>query len=150
MARRSRFTLGLGKFIDRAGGNARLVTTKVVIDVGASIVMKTPVGDPDTWERPAPPGYAGGRSRGSWLYGRGAPLQGEPGTIDESGQTATDRIVAGASTGDAADEHFITSNVPYMRELEFEGHSKQAPDGMVRLTIAQFQTMVDNAVEELP
>lgn len=144
------FTLNISKFIGRGKGNGRLVAKKIVIDCGSGVVYKTPVGDPDTWAREAPPGYAGGRARGSWQYAKGAPIESEPGGLDPSGGQAIGRIVAGVSTGDAADEHFITSNVPYMRELEYEGHSKQAPDGMVRKTLAEFQQFVDRAISELP
>ena len=147
---RGRFVLDLQPFLDRARANPRLVVKKVVIDAGSSVVLKTPVGDPDTWARPAPPGYAGGRARGSWQYAQGEPLEVEPGGLSHSGQSSIGRIVAGVSTGDPACEHFITSNVPYMRELEYEGHSKQAPDGMVRKTIAEFQTYVDDAIRDLP
>lgn len=145
-----KFTLDLSKFVNKAKGNARQVVRKVVLDVGSSIVLKTPVGDPDTWKMPAPAGYVGGRARGSWQYAKGAPAEGDPGTIDESGNVAVGRIVAGVHTGDAADVHYITSNLSYIRPLEYEGHSKQAPDGMVRKTIAEYQEFVDNAVRELP
>lgn len=145
-----KFALDLSRFVNKAKGNARLVVKKVVLDAGTSIVMKTPVGDPDTWPMPAPAGYVGGRARGSWQYAKGSPDETEPGTIDESGNTSIGRIAAGALSGDAADTHYITSTVPYMRPLEYEGHSKQAPDGMVRKTIAEYQAFVDNAVRSLP
>lgn len=146
------FTLDLRRFAARAGGNARLVIKKVVIDVGTSIVMKTPVGDPLTWANPgmAPAGYVGGRARGSWQYGHGTPTAGEPGGVDQSGGGPIGRISAGVNTGDAADVHFITSDVPHMRPLEYEGHSRQAPEGMVRKTISEYQAFVAQAVRELP
>lgn len=142
--------LNIDKFCGKGKRNPRLVAVKIVIDAGTSMVEKTPVGDPSTWKLSAPAGYVGGRARGSWQYAKGSPAAGEPGTIDESGNVAIGRIVAGVAIGDAADMHYITSNVPYMRPLEYEGHSKQAPDGMVRKTIAEYQAMVDNAVRELP
>ena len=143
------FTLDLRRFAARAGGNARLVIKKVVIDVGTSIVLKTPVGDPDTWSMPAPAGYVGGRARGSWQYGRGTATGGEPGGVDPTGAGPLGRISAGVQGGDAADVHFITSDVPYMRPLEYEGHSRQAPEGMVRKTIAEYQQFVAQAVRGL-
>jgi hypothetical protein len=144
------FTLDLSRFVKKAGGNARLVVKKVVLDVGSSIVLKTPVGDPSTWKHPAPAGYVGGRARGSWQYQKGAPLEQETGTIDPSGSGSIGRIAAGVAEGDAATEHYITSTVPYMRRLEYEGWSKQAPDGMVRKTIGEFQHFVDNVARDLP
>jgi hypothetical protein len=145
-----RFSLDLSKFVAKAGGNARTVVKKVVLDVGSSIVMKTPVGDPDTWSMPAPAGYVGGRARGSWQYQKGAPLQTEPGGVDPSGGGPIGRVSAGVAAGDPVTEHYITSTVPYMRRLEYEGWSQQAPDGMVRKTINEFQRFVDDATRGLP
>ena len=34
----------------------------------------------------------------------------------------------------------IANNLPYIGVLEFEGHSKQAPDGMVRITLAEIES----------
>lgn len=143
------FVLDLTRFIKKAGGNGRTVIKKVVLDVSSSCVLKTPVGDPDTWKMAAPPGYVGGRARGSWQYAQGAPLEQEPGGVDPSGQGPISRVRAGVETGDAATEHFITSTVPYMRRLEYDGWSNQAPNGMVRLTIEEFQRYVDNATRTL-
>lgn len=145
-----RFALDLSRFVQHARGNARLVVKKVVLDLGSSIVMKTPVGDPDTWLMPAPPGYVGGRARGSWQYQKGTPAEGEPGGVDAGGGSSIGRIMAGVASGDAAAVHYITSNVPYMRELEYEGHSKQAPAGMVRVSVVEFQSHVDRAARSLP
>lgn len=146
------FSLNLSRFVSKAGGNARLVVKKVVLDVGSSIVMKTPVGDPAEWApgTPVPAGYVGGRARGSWQYAQGAPIEQEPGGVDASGQAPINRVRAGVDTGDAATEHYITSNVPYMRRLEYDNWSKQAPEGMVRKTIAEYQAFIDNAVRSLP
>lgn len=145
-----KFTLDLSKFVNKAKGNARQVVRKVVLDVGSSIVLKTPVGDPDTWKMPAPAGYVGGRARGSWQYAQGAPLAEEPGGTDAGGGESIQRVAAGVDGGDPLTQHFITSNVPYMRRLEYEGWSGQAPDGMVRKTIEEYQQFVDNAVRSLP
>jgi hypothetical protein len=144
------FTLDLTRFAKKAGSNARLVVKKVVLDVSSSIVMKTPVGDPSQWKMPAPPGYVGGRARGSWQYAQGAPLEAEPGGVDPSGAGPLSRVRAGVETGDAATEHYITSTVPYMRRLEYDGWSRQAPNGMVRLTIEEYQQFVNNAIRNLP
>lgn len=41
----------------------------------------------------------------------------------------------------------ISNNVEYIIPLEF-GHSKQSPNGMVRVTIAEFQSIVSDTVSE--
>ena len=39
---------------------------------------------------------------------------------------------------------FIVNNLPYAIPLEY-GHSTQAPNGMVRITVERFQQIVDAA-----
>jgi hypothetical protein len=142
------FSLDLSKFITKTKGNGRAVIRKVALDMGTSMALKTPVGDPTTWKLPdaAPAGYVGGRARGSWQYAKGAPDTTDPGTIDKTGDVSINRIAAGVAAGDELTQHFITSSVPYIRALEYEGHSKQAPAGMVRVTVVEFNDFVENAV----
>lgn len=148
MASNSKFVLDIGAFVRKARGNERAVVKKIFLDLGTAIVERTPVGDPDTWKMPAPKGYIGGRARGSWQYGYNAATETEPGTIDSTGQASLKRLEAGVQSHDALGVHFITSTVPYMRRLEYEAWSKQAPEGMVRITVVEFQAFVDNAVRE--
>lgn len=143
------FTLDISRFVQRARGNERAVVKKIFLDLGTAIVGRTPVGDPDTWKRAAPPGYVGGRARGSWQYGYNAPNQADPGTIDGSGAVSLQRLQAGVDSNDPLGVHYITSTIPYMRRLEYEAWSAQAPEGMVRITVAEFQNFVDSAVREV-
>jgi hypothetical protein len=43
---------------------------------------------------------------------------------------------------------FITSNLPYMEALE-NGHSGQAPNGMVRITVAEIAAEIDSMLADL-
>lgn len=144
------FTVDLSRFVAKANGNISAVVSKVVLDLGEAIVADTPVGDPDTWKRAAPSGYVGGRARGSWQYGFNAPPSSDPGTIDSSGGLAVQRIVAGVAANRAPGVHYITSTLPYMRRLEYEAWSAQAPEGMVRKNILAFQQLVDRAAAGVP
>lgn len=156
MASNSAFVLDIGAFVKKAKGNQRAVVKKIFLDLGTAIVERTPVGDPDEWKMPAPKGYIGGRARGSWQYGYNAPVETEPGTIDGrdpdrqnmGAHSATARLAVGVDAQDALGVHYVTSTVPYMRRLEYEAWSKQAPEGMVRITVVEFQAFVDNAVRE--
>jgi len=40
---------------------------------------------------------------------------------------------------------YLLNNLPYSVPLEY-GHSKKAPQGMVRMTLARFQQIVDDVV----
>ncbi|WP_149086920.1 hypothetical protein [Pseudomonas prosekii] len=93
----------------------------------------------------APDGYVGGRFRGNWMFGNGAPDSATTEEVDPSGAKSTARIVAGAIEFKAGDTCYITNSLGYAIPLEF-GHSTQAPGGMVRITVARFQQIVLEAI----
>jgi len=141
------FTVDLRRFVERANGNIDQVARKTVLDVGTAIIERTPVGDPLTWLHPAPAGYVGGRARGSWAYGFGSPEEADQ--VDASGAASIGRIVHGVQANSAIGVHYITSSLSYMRRLEFDGWSNQAPAGMVRITIQEFQEFVRRNAQEV-
>jgi hypothetical protein len=93
----------------------------------------------------APSGYVGGRFRGNWMFSIGAPDSTTTEEVDPSGAKSTARIVAGAIEFKAGDTCYITNSLGYAIPLEF-GHSTQAPGGMVRITVARFQQIVQEAI----
>lgn len=142
------FVVDLERFVRRFSVNKDRVIKKVVIDLSTAMIKRTPVGDPLTWKHPAPAGYAGGRARGSWTYGFEAEPRGAD-EVDGSGQKSMDRITAGLDAHPGVGIHYIINSVPYMRRLEYEGWSTQAPAGMVRITVAEFQSFVDAAIADV-
>ncbi|MDU9398031.1 hypothetical protein [Pseudomonas sp. zfem003] len=94
-------------------------------------------------------GYVGGRFRGNWQVSFEVPARGETGVIDANGSTTK-------SAGAAVIQQFnlgvgsiyLMNNVPYAQRLE-NGWSQQAPNGMVRITVVEFQAMVRRAVQAL-
>jgi hypothetical protein len=59
------------------------------------------------------------------------------------------RIASSTPKNAAGKVHYIQNSVPYIEALE-EGHSgRQAPHGMVGLTVAKYQGMVDEAVAKV-
>lgn len=46
----------------------------------------------------------------------------------------------------AGDTYTLMNTQPYIRRLEYEGHSNQAPNGMVRISIAEFPQIVRAAI----
>src|SRR4051812_34763497 len=86
-----------------------------------------------------------GRLRGNWQVGLNAPVTGQLARTDKSGEvtiSAGRSVLNGAKAGGII---FLSNNVPYAQRIEF-GWSKQAPAGIVRITVARFQTMLDKAV----
>jgi hypothetical protein len=141
------FSADITAFVKKAQGRADRVVKKVVIDLGTSIIMKNPVGNPDLWKSPAPPGYVGGRSRANWQYGNGVMPSGSIDAVDQSGQKTIAALTAGVLTSDGASIHWIANSLPYINRLE-QGWSKQAPAGMVELTVTEFQQIVKRAANE--
>lgn len=144
------FELQLAKFAEKAGDNARQVIRKVSIDCLTKVVLRTPVGNPSLWKSKPPAGYVGGRLRANWNVSFGNPNFTVSQKIDRTGDAT---ITAGRNTINRAygdNPIYIMNSMPYVREIEYEGHSKQAPAGMVRITVTEFQTFIDQAVAGLP
>lgn len=142
------FAVDLSKFAQKANGNIDAVVRKIVLDVGTRLVNRSPVGDPVLWKTSAPAGYVGGRFRANWQYGFNVAPSGVRDTVDPSGNVSQDQISQGARSSPVAGMHYIVNNLPYAQALE-DGHSSQAPHGMVMLTVLEFASMTDRAGREL-
>ena len=121
------------------------VVKKIVFDMATRIVMKSPVGDPDLWKNPhsAPPGYVGGRFRANWQYGIGQINTLVTDDIDETGEISLSELTK-VPTPSYGIIHYWTNSLPYAITLE-DGHSTQAPQGIVGLTVLEFQETVTAA-----
>lgn len=91
-----------------------------------------------------PRGYVGGRFRGNWQYGENTPPSGELDTIDPSGGVSVARFASVTTTMEGGAVDYIVNNLPYAQRLE-NGWSKQAPAGMVALTVQRFSAIVNEA-----
>jgi len=137
----------LKAFAAKTGGKLEDVAREVVLNVGRSVVEKSPVGDASYWKSPPPPGYVGGRFRANWQHGFGLPANGALDDIDASGGASIAHIQSGVEGNPAAGIHFISNNLPYAQRLE-DGYSSQAPQGMVSLTAIEFKEIVNISVQK--
>lgn len=136
MASLGQFSLDLSKFAKKCPERYDLVVKKVLFDMFARIVLRTPV---DT-----------GRARGNWQIDPRL-LSGETNRLDKTGTMA---VAEGSSkinslTTKAKVVGFIFNNCSYILPLEY-GSSDQAPRGMVRITLAEFETFIANASRAIP
>lgn len=137
------FELQIQKFVDKAKGNADLVVRKIALDMFKRVIIKSPV---DT-----------GRFKSNWQVAINAIPGGTLGasgkdkagnaTYDSDGSLA--RVSAIALTSKAGDVIWLVNNVSYANRLEY-GWSEQAPKGMVRLSIQEFNSVVSKAANEVP
>ena len=137
------FSGGVDAFARHAGANMDRMVRRVVLEIGTRIVEKSPVGDADYWTSPAPPGYVGGRFRANWQYKFGYVPSGTIDAVSPSGSISIDSL-SNVLVGPTSGVHFIANNLPYAKRLE-NGWSRQAPRGMVALTLVEFQGIVRRA-----
>jgi len=93
----------------------------------------------------APEGYVGGRFRANWHLSIGVVENVTFDDVDPSGAETIAALVAAISDFTAGQMVYLINNLPYAIPLEF-GHSTQAPSGMVRVTVARFQQIVQEAI----
>jgi len=139
------------------------VVRGTVISMFSKIVKRSPV---DT-----------GRFRGNWQISIDAPARGQLSTLDKSGKAQANPSSNPAGSPTAVEgafkvqkspfpqsAYFITNNLPYGAKLEFggyplspkkktgktqNGYSAQAPNGMVRISVAEFERLIREAAAKL-
>lgn len=150
MANSETFALDLSAFAKKAPEQARTVVRKVSIDLLTATVLRTPVGNPDLWKSKPPKGYVGGRLRANWTVSLGTPDPTTTGAIDKSGEATIGAGTATIGTADGTQAIYMTNSLPYALPIEYGHSGVQAPAGMVRVSVADFQAFVNKAASELP
>lgn len=117
------FSLDISKFAEKAGKEADKTVREICFNLYKDITYGTPV---DT-----------GRARANWFTSIDAPSSE---TIEfAGGGAAAGALAIGRAMPDIAKATgnilWMTNNLPYIYRLEYEGWSKQAPRGMVRIAI---------------
>ena len=123
------FTVSLTALAEKFKADIETVARKSTADVFRAVVQKSPV---DT-----------GRFRANWNVSFGA-----------ADYTATASTAQGRGAQEAAKALalpvggivYLANGLPYASRLE-NGYSKQAPSGMVRLSVIEFDTFVQQAIK---
>jgi hypothetical protein len=155
----SDFSTQLKAFHVKLKAHAEKVTGEVVIEIGATLVDKSPWGRWEQWSprskhaRPMPP-YVPGLFKGSWDYDFDAAPSAQLDTVDQTGATSMARIYT-AHTTPAFVRHFIVNNTEYAEALEY-GYARHnmpnptPPGGMVRTTMVEFPSIVAQVLARGP
>ncbi len=112
-----------------------------------TVTFRTPIGDPTLWASAAPADYVPGTLINSWntSLGPGSPIVRSPDSFAKDTFTQIDQIVK-FSSGRVT---YFQNPTPYARRIEY-GWSSQAPQGMVRLSVRNFRTIVKRAIRQAP
>jgi len=127
------FTLDIRKFADNATGDIEKVIRGTSLAMFSSVILRTPV---DT-----------GRLRGNWQTSLNKPTDGTLADTDAGGLSSISKAKAALISMKAGDTAHMTNNLPYALKIE-EGGSDQAPAGMVRITVQEFQKEVNKQVRK--
>lgn len=109
-------------------------TQKITLDVFKNVILLSPV---DT-----------GRFKGNWQPSIGAPVAGTLEALDPSGGAVTAKVTGFVEGVEAGDVIYMVNNLEYAERLE-DGHSAQAPGGMVKLTVQRFQPIADKVIAKI-
>lgn len=124
------FNREIDAFAKKVAINVTALQKKIVLEALRRLVMKTPV---DT-----------GRARGNWQVTIAAPAEGQLQETDTIGTATILQGLEAIASLPAYEVVWISNNVDYIELLE-HGHSKQAPAGMLAVTVEELRTMFRSA-----
>jgi hypothetical protein len=128
MALTAKWDFDLNKFSRQMNLDVGTVKRKVALDLFTKITQRTPV---DT-----------GTLRNNWAAGDG----GLPSPPNKGG--GGDSSLGNFDVGENKEVTYIVNNLPYVLKMEFGG-SRQAPSGMVRISVAEVITELQSTTERL-
>lgn len=141
------FSDAMSKFNQKAEKAMTKTFRGTALSLFSKIVIRTPVGNPSLWKSKPPKGYVGGRLRGNWQVSLRKFPGGTIGGADEAGSKTISKGKSAVNAAKLGDIIYISNNLPYAGVIE-NGSSTQAPQGMVRVTVAEFQAVVDANVRK--
>jgi len=128
--------MSMNSIVNRVNKRIDTVIRKSTIELFGSVIKMTPV---DT-----------GRAKGNWQCSIGSPITSETDRLDSAALGSANGSVAFSEvtktvkgTGHVV---WLSNNVPYIQRLEY-GSSKQAPSGMVRLSVQRFGSIFADAAK---
>jgi hypothetical protein len=127
----------------KAGSEAWVRSTFIAL--AGSLIINTPIGMPETWTRLPPPKYVPGTLRAGWVYSARGNSDYQPGAPDAEGSATLNRIIASLPKVMIGRIHYLSNAVPYFPLIEYTGYSKQAPGGVIAVTVQDFNASAQAA-----
>lgn len=128
------FASDLRAFAEQTKEDIDTVLRAATLEISTSIVLATPVDS--------------GRARNNWIAKLGTPARHTRLTGDVTGQKTINQITTTVSEF-GGNVYYLTNNLPYIRRLEYDAWSTQAPDGMVRVSVLEYEQALKRAISKL-
>jgi hypothetical protein len=129
------------KFADKTKAREDQVLRGTTLDLTSAIVQRTPVGNPGLWASTPAKGYTGGMARANWFVGVNRASAETTDKTDKPGNSTINAIRVDLQRADRKDTVYVTNALPYIGALE-NGHSTQAPAGMVSVVVTMFRRLL--------
>jgi hypothetical protein len=123
----TKFGISINQWTNKVKGEADTACRRIVYEMFSRIIYRSPV---DT-----------GLFRGNWVATVGSIPVEKLEVYDKDASIAMARLEEASDAFKAGVRIYLTNNLEYARRLEY-GWSKQAPNGMVRVTLSEFQSVV--------
>ena len=133
-------------FAHKTKQDTRAVIRASTLEISASIILRTPVDS--------------GRARNGWYATLDTPSTKIPKktkaskNINAPGPDSNSARAISRATAVISDfggnVYYLTNNLPYIRRLEYEAWSTQAPAGMMRVSAAEYAAVLREKIAALP
>ncbi len=126
------FSAGIAAFAKKAGLGLEDAAARSLLQLTNNVVIQTPKDQ--------------GRAQANWFPSVGTPAQGfDLDKTDLVSQSSINSAISDSIGG----TYWLVNNLPYIRRLEYDGHSLQAPNGWVRANIENFNLMLQDAAQSV-
>ena len=126
------FSSDIEKIAKKLNQSIESTVRATALELFGSIIVDTPV--------------LTGRAKGNWQTSINEPITS---IVDRTGETESIAELKNVAGGSIAGKIlWLSNNLPYIRRLEFDGHSSQAPAGMVRINVSRIKSIVSNAAKD--
>lgn len=136
------FEKDITRFTKGAEEKAERVFRGLALSLFSKVIERTPVGNPDIWKGSAPKGYVGGTLRGNW----GVRINSAPDrilkTVDKTGSKTKRKVETAVAKLKLGQSIYLVNNLPYAQAVEHGHSTKQAPRGMVAITVRSFKRLI--------
>jgi hypothetical protein len=141
------FGKAVAAWSEKTGESVDDIVVATVMDLTRRVIRRTPVGNPDLWKSSPPEGYTGGQAKGNWIASIGEPSAGVFDGVTAKNASKPMQWAMPSIQRAPDNVYYLVNNLPYVVALEY-GWSDQAPQGMVRLTVAEFNQSIEKAISK--